>query len=1047
MCRPLIFSFLLGICAMPSRAQWLHFRLLDEQPEWFAGTVTAVEKDRTGYIWFGTPTGLIRYDGQNYKSYYHDPSNPKSPRHSSISWLYTDVKGQLWVGYMQGGVARYDAQRDAFVHYTFCYSDTGKVLIGTMYYIAEDRENRLYIRDVDYATGCYDPATDRFEWIDPLNEQQDEQYPGPNKKPVVHWDSQGRIWYLDLTGPANQLVVRDPQTGEDRKLPMIAAWVNGIAEYPAGTFWILTWGRGLYRYDWDSEEIHSYRHQPEDPHSIPHDVVRDVCVSGEGDLWIGTSKGLCRLSSEAVLRYPGNSRVEQLFNNASGTLIDHTVMDIDRDEADRMWVTSRSGGLMYHDPKGLPYRILRRYDETLMTYYDLDGSGMVEGSGGDQWWMGTHAIYCLNSRSQKSAVFPLGTGTGQSLFPAEIELISVGPDSTLIIQHTTKDICVIQMRNGAIDHYPYKSQPKPPIGILSSLTDRDGSIWASTYHGLLRYRKGGNVLEFDTIIPDFDGRQLIQDNDGMIWLGSWNNGVARIDPKSLDYEIIDPDNGVLRGMRGDDNRFLALRPNGEIWTSNSEGIFSWDPDQSNFQERTSQSVPLRLVQSRAFDREGYMWATTGEGLFRWDPDADKSLLFDEHYGLPAAMYYGVTVDRNGLLYVSSSAGILIINPDSLPQPRNAERIVFHSVYAENRDSSFTRHILGVDQIRLSYRENLLRIAFSLFNYSQTGRLRTEYRLVGGSNTWTNLEEETDITFLDLAPGKYRLELRTRDATGETGPEYGLDILIRPPWWASTLAYWAYALFLLAAIVSYNAWRVYALKKRQRELEGEVARATETIREEKNRSEQLLLNILPSDIAEELKAKGKAEARQYDQVSILFSDFVGFTEMAARLSAAELVDEIDHCFQAFDRITEQFELEKIKTIGDAYMAAGGLPDPNRGKPEQVIKAALAMQEFIALRKKERLAQGQEAFSMRIGIHTGPVVAGIVGTRKFQYDIWGNTVNMASRMESAGESGRVNISKATWSLLNRQPGWIWVERGQIPVKGVGEVEMYFVEAGQR
>ncbi|MBU2554095.1 MAG: tetratricopeptide repeat protein [Bacteroidetes bacterium] len=237
-------------------------------------------------------------------------------------------------------------------------------------------------------------------------------------------------------------------------------------------------------------------------------------------------------------------------------------------------------------------------------------------------------------------------------------------------------------------------------------------------------------------------------------------------------------------------------------------------------------------------------------------------------------------------------------------------------------------------------------------------------------------------------------------------------------------------FLLLALGFFYGWRY-------------VKRSRALVRIEKDRSDKLLLNILPEAIAEELKQKGRAEPRNFDMASILFTDFKGFTAASAKLSANELVSEINICFEAFDLITGKYQIEKIKTIGDAYMAAGGLPVTTNDSAKKTVLAALEMQDFIIKRKAENDGMDKLTFEMRVGIHTGPVVAGIAGVKKFQYDIWGDTVNTASRMESSGEVGKVNISHTTYAIIKDDPEFTFETRGKIIAKGKGEMEMYFVE----
>ncbi|PZR20802.1 MAG: hypothetical protein DI539_09725 [Flavobacterium psychrophilum] len=219
------------------------------------------------------------------------------------------------------------------------------------------------------------------------------------------------------------------------------------------------------------------------------------------------------------------------------------------------------------------------------------------------------------------------------------------------------------------------------------------------------------------------------------------------------------------------------------------------------------------------------------------------------------------------------------------------------------------------------------------------------------------------------------------------------------------------------------------------------RDNKIIENEKKRSDDLLLNILPYEVAEELKEKGEANAKYYEQVSIIFTDFEEFTRLSEKMSPGDVISQLNYCFKAFDRIITKYNIEKIKTIGDAYMAVSGLPNPDPDHALNAVKAALEMRDFIDAYKEERKKQGEVYFEMRIGINSGEVVAGIVGIKKFAYDIWGDAVNVAARMETNGKVGKVNVSETTYNLIKNEMDGEY--RGEIEVKGKGMVKMYFAE----
>jgi len=220
-----------------------------------------------------------------------------------------------------------------------------------------------------------------------------------------------------------------------------------------------------------------------------------------------------------------------------------------------------------------------------------------------------------------------------------------------------------------------------------------------------------------------------------------------------------------------------------------------------------------------------------------------------------------------------------------------------------------------------------------------------------------------------------------------------------------------------------------------------AKTNKILDKQKAQIEDLLHNILPKQVASELQTSGKSKPRHFEEVSVLFTDFKGFTAIADKLSPEEVVHELNECFMAFDNIMEKYNLEKIKTIGDAYMCAGNLPLPDPHHAYNIIRAGLEIQAFMSMYNTRRAAHGLETWEIRIGVHIGPVVAGVVGKKKYAYDIWGSTVNIASRMESNCTPGRVNISADTYEHVKEH--FECSNRGKIYAKNLGELEMYFVE----
>lgn len=361
----------------------------------------------------------------------------------------------------------------------------------------------------------------------------------------------------------------------------------------------------------------------------------------------------------------------------------------------------------------------------------------------------------------------------------------------------------------------------------------------------------------------------------------------------------------------------------------------------------------------------------------------------------------------------------------------------------NRDSVYSVPVNPADREQffsgtfiLSHRNNNI-----TFQLSNTDNYEFQYFLKGFDREWTMWRQSSYKEYTNLPAGEYTFNVRFRDSDNYTGELKEINVKVLPVWYFSNLAILIY--FIIFSLIIWALYNQLGLRfaRTQYMLEQIINKRTEDLIIEKEKSETLLANVLPKNTASEIMAKGKATKIKYNFVTVLFSDIQGFTQIAEEMNPEILIDELDKFFFYFDSVVEKYGIEKIKTIGDAYMCAGGIPEKNRTNPVEIILAALEMQDYMKKLKEASELEGMKYWDIRVGIHTGTVVAGVVGQKKLSYDIWGDTVNTASRMESSGEAGKINISGTTYEFVKE---FFECEyRGKMPVKYKGELEMYFVK----
>ncbi|MEN8203465.1 MAG: adenylate/guanylate cyclase domain-containing protein [Bacteroidota bacterium] len=346
----------------------------------------------------------------------------------------------------------------------------------------------------------------------------------------------------------------------------------------------------------------------------------------------------------------------------------------------------------------------------------------------------------------------------------------------------------------------------------------------------------------------------------------------------------------------------------------------------------------------------------------------------------------------------------------------------------------SKALLEIEQLAISGNDISFKLSGLDFQHRPEPLFR--YSLKPVQEEWSPWQKDRTLKFDDLKAGAYALEAEGLDLFGKKTVLTKMEFVIKPPFYKSWYAYIIYSFLFLIFLFLLRKWQLLSLQRAESRISLRIQSKIQDLTREKEKSDKLVAEVIPERTASQLKAVGKAKWDKYERATVLFSDIQGFTKIAEEMNPEALIDELDKFFFHFDSVVEKYNIEKIKTIGDAYMAAGGIPKKNSTNPVEVVLAALEMQTYMTQLKSSKA----KIWDLRIGIHTGPVIAGVVGHKKVSYDIWGDTVNTASRMESSGEPGKVNISGITYGMVKDY--FMCEYRGKLPVKYKGNIDMYFV-----
>lgn len=1025
--------------------------------------VTDIIQDQFGYIWIATQDGLNKYDGYEFDILKHKLNDSKSLPNSYIHSLTSNNNGLIWFGTNRGLGAINPKDHSIIKLNRTNFPKLKGYLFSNL---AFDSNDKLWALSDKHGINVIDIESKKIEIINKINGASDFTTLFIDKSNTL-WvgTKSGKVFYATAPyktfqeiGNANIEVMKNVNSFyENNDSLLYACTESGVFKvnkdnglHPLSNFpelryqnissiyqgndskiWIGTKDQGLYLLNEKDNKLFQYTKNPYNPHSIIDNHVNDIFADNSGCIWIGTEKGICKFD-----KFKQGFTTTTISSNPEKGLIDYNVWSFTEDSIGNIYIGTKKDLTIYHTKRDI-FSHYKRKDNR--KHYLL--SMYVENT--NKIWCGfDDGLYVLkiNSNSDYSYEKVEFKENGENEKVRVYQIVKA--DQNRLWIGTKTGLSILNKNDLTFDFYSHTDDEKS-IGdgaVKVVYRDKTGKIWLVTsnqgIYNIIETSKNTFYFKHYPIkgYSEANGHitSLLQTEKGFLWLGTYGEGIKKLNLRTKETESFTEDEGlvnnVVYGLLSDEDN--------NIWISTNKGLSKFDVKNKSFNNYTTNDG----LQSNEFNTNAY---------FRSSDDY---------------LYFG---GING--YTKFKSNDIKINPIK-------PKVVISKIITYNRDDNNLKkrvvysNVDSLISLKLKYLENDLSFEFFSVLFSNPEKNEFKYILEGYDESYIKLVGDNKVHYMNLQPGDYSFKVfgKNPDGIWSTYPTI-VNIEITPPFW-STWWFRIIGLIIIGLIILFIARkRTERIRRQKIRLELEVVKRTrkissqnkqikeqnkqvelqkakiehqkEMLQNEKDKVEGILLNVLPEGTASDLINNGKSKARYYKRVSVMFTDFVGFSKIAEGMNPQDLVGELDEYFTKFDEIIDNFDLEKIKTIGDSYMCAGGVPIRNKSNAIEVVLAGLKIQDYMLVREEQAKEQDKECWKIRLGINTGEVTAGVIGQKRFAYDIWGATVNQAQRMEMHGEPGELNISGNTHDII--APYFNCTYRGKIQTKHDGiMLDMYFV-----
>jgi len=1038
-------------------------------------SVTCILQDENMSLWIGTQDGLNRFDGKNFEIFNSDGTDGLESEYVKCS--LKDQKGALWFG-TTNGLTKYDPNTEKFK--TYHLNTTAALQIESM---DIDNDGQIWLATTGNGVLKFSTKTEKFiqqEGLIPARKVQSLLLASSGDL-FINTEDKG-LWRKGASSSkAEQLFL--PGKGS---LPLT---INKITEARQGEG-VFSTRQGLFQYEITTQVLNPIYEELDNSFGIM--AISDVFYLSEENTWFvaTVNKGLFSIRPDGTIL----QSTQDIFQKSAILFNDLSVLF--RDNSGTMWVgTDR--GLSSFDPKNQGFLGVGPSGNLEHGIPNPNVWSFGEDKSGKYLYIGTDkGISRFNRNTGKFEQYYRSYGTNKNLEAAEITVLSI---HVIDANHVLVGCIDGLFELNIISPYEYSFREvggfkddetrQRHTRIYTILPYKKDKYFLATKGGVVLIdikKKTTQVFEYNPKNPRESislgvCRLGIKDNSGRYLFATSSGGLNVLEEKGEFLKIVPYRyNSYLTKHTKDYLSSICQTGKNEYWFGTfGSGLLYWNEKTKESRVYTKKDgLPNNVIYGVLQDGLTDLWMSTNRGLCRFNRFSGETINYTEVDGLMSNEFnLGAYLKaKNGEFYFGGIYGYNFFDPKNLTL-HNPDVVVKITKLKLDKTwlkpgeegSPLTKPLSKLDVLELSYRQRSFTVRFQSSDLSNPELVNYKYILEGTEEGEVLLGSSNELRFTSLSSGTYKLKIFARIGDGPWGSPAILNISIVSPFWAS----WWFILIVIAVLAIgvrlFIRKRIEDARREQVRLEMKVAQRTREIRAqniqierqkqqlekeknkveenqrllqiEKDKTEKLLKNIIPDEITEELKNKGRASARAYKTVSVLFTDFVGFTKIADRLTPMELVGKLDVYFRKFDEIIVENNLEKIKTIGDAYMCAGGVPVRNNTNPIDACLAALQIQDYMTKLKYDAIANDGEYWELRLGINTGEVTAGVIGSERLAYDVWGATVNQAQRMEMLGEPGKVTITGNTFKHI--EPYFECTFRGKAQSKSRGLIDMYTVD----